>query len=295
MRVAAPAKVNLGLAVLARRGDGFHEVETLMARLDLADEVTVRLLEDRPGEVTLEVQPEAAAGDPAWHAAALAAVPTGDGNLAVRAAAAYQREFEGKTGAAAPGVGIGLVKRVPVAAGLGGGSSDAAAVLLAMEAQLEGGLELEQIAARLGSDVPFFVSGAAAALARGRGERLSQAQVPRLALVLAKPETTVSAADAYAALVGFTPRLKHEAALAALASGEEPRWRNGLQAGVARAHPELRALLEAMRGAGLRGVLMSGSGPTCFGVADDLAAAEQVSREIAGRFPDLWVRVASTA
>src|SRR5690606_22976705 len=154
LRVAAPAKVNLGLAVLARRGDGFHEVETLMARLDLADEVTVRLLEDRPGEVTLEVQPEAAAGDPAWHAAALAAVPTGDGNLAVRAAAAYQREFEGKTGAAAPGVGIGLVKRVPVAAGVGGGSSDPAAVLRAMEAHLEGGLELEQIAARLGSDVP---------------------------------------------------------------------------------------------------------------------------------------------
>lgn len=295
MRLAAPAKVNLGLAVLARRGDGYHEVETLMARLDLADEVAVSVRQDRPGAVTLAVRPEPAPSDPVWHAAALADVPTGVDNLAVQAARAYQQAYQAQAGAAAPGVHIDLMKRVPVAAGLGGGSSDAAAVLLAMEAQLRAGLELDKIASALGSDVPFFVAGARAAVARGRGERLHPVEMPRLALVLAKPEITVSAADAYAALVGFTPRLKHEAALAALTAGEEPRWRNGLQAGVVRAHPSLRALLEEMRGTGLRGVLMSGSGPTCFGVADDLGAAQAAAHELARRHPELWVRAASTA
>lgn len=291
----APGKVNLGLAVLTRRGDGYHELETLFARIDLADELTLALLPERPGEVVASVVPEADPADPEWHARSLSALPTGRENLAVRAASAYLAAWEERTGRPPPGVALTLVKRLPIAAGLGGGSSDAAAALRALERLVPAGLDLVALALRLGSDVPFFASGAAAALARGRGERLSPAALPRLDLVLAKPELTVSAAEAYAALVGFTGRLKHEEALAALARGEEPGWRNGLQAGVMRAHAEVRELLAELRSLGLRGVLMSGSGPTCFGVADGPEAAEEAAAALRARRPDLWVRTARTA
>lgn len=285
----AHAKVNLGLAVLARRGDSFHEIETLMARLDLADEVEVTLLGDRSGEVSLQIVADPQPGSPEWHARSLDAVPVGDQNLAVRAATNYLQAFETETGERPPGVQVNLVKRVPVAAGLGGGSSDAAAVLRELDGLLPAGLDLAALAATLGSDVPFFVSGMRAAVARGRGERLHEVDIPRLHLVLAKPEATVSAAEAYGALVGFTPRLKHEAALSALLAGEEPRWRNGLQAGVVRDRPLLRTLLEEMREAGLKGVIMSGSGPTCFGVAQDAQSAREVAARLAVRRPELWV------
>lgn len=293
MRRPAPAKVNLGLSVLARRGDSFHEIETLIARLDLQDDVSVELLTDRAGGVELEILPRPTAGSPAWHVEALASVPTDDGNLAARAAAAYQLAFERETGSPAPGIAVSIVKRVPVAAGLGGGSSDAATVLLALDALLPAGLDLAALGASLGSDVPFFLTGAAAAVARGRGERLQVVKIPRLHLVLAKPETTVSAADAYAALVGFTPRLRHERSIAALTSGQEPRWRNGLQGGVVRAHPHVRTLLEDLRATGLKGVLMSGSGPTCFGVATGADAALEAADLLARRRPDLWVAAAT--
>src|SRR5690606_33591420 len=222
----APGKVNLGLAVLTRRGDGFHELETLFARLELADELELALLRDRPGEVDMSVEADPYPGAPEWFAASVAALPAD--------------------------------------AGLGGGSSDAGAARRALVRLVPGEVDVPALALELGSDVPFFVSGASAALARGRGERLLPAAVPALPLVLAKPALTVSAAEAYAALVGFTGRLGHEAALAALARGEEPGWRNGLQAGVMRAHGEVRELLKDLRDLGLRGVLMSGSGPTCF-------------------------------
>lgn len=289
MRSPAHAKVNLGLAVLARRGDSFHEIETLMARLHLADDVEVTLREGPPGEVTLASVPDPQAGSPAWHARCLADVPTGSDNLAVRAATAYLRAFERETGRAPPGAHVALVKRVPVAAGLGGGSSDAAAVLRVLDSLLPAGLDLTALGTALGSDVPFFVSGVSAAVARGRGERLHEVDIPRLHVVLAKPETSVSAAEAYGALVGFTPRLKHESSLAALRSGEEPRWRNGLQPGVVRAHPHLRALLEDLRGLGLKGVIMSGSGPTCFGVASDSVAAQEAADRLRALRPELWV------
>lgn len=289
----AHAKVNLGLAVLARRGDGFHEVETLMARLDLADEVDVTLSDGPSGRVRLSLTPAPPPGAPVWFTASLAGLPTGDDNLSVRAASAYLRAWELATGETAPAVEVALVKRVPVAAGLGGGSSDAAAVLAALEGELPANLELGDLAGRLGSDVPFFLAGWPAAVARGRGERLTQAAVPNLALVLAKPATTISAANAYAGLAGFTPRLKHEAALAALVAGDEPRWRNGLQTGVVRDHPEVREVLNALRDLGLKGVLMSGSGPTCFGVAPDAEAATALAARLREERPELWVQAAT--
>ncbi len=276
----ASAKVNLGLAVLTRRGDGFHEVETLMARTHLADDVEVEVALPGTGDggVHLTVRVDAAAG-PLPGADALA---EGEDNLMMRAAraylAAYLRAAEA-TGAAvlAPTLNLTLVKRVPVAAGLGGGSSDAAAVLSALQeadaGAQPGGAALVSVAERtalaleLGSDVPFFLAGHPAALARGRGERLTPTTLPRLELVLVNPGLAVSAAEAYQQLVGFTPRLRTERALARLVEGLDPGWSNGLQPGVLRAHPEVREVLTALREAGLKGVIMSGSGATCFGVA----------------------------
>ena len=211
------------------------------------------------------------------------------GNLAARAAAAYLARWAAAEGREPPGAALRLVKRLPVAAGLGGGSSDAAAALRALVRLVPGEVDVPALALELGSDVPFFVSGAPAALARGRGERLLPAAVPALPLVLAKPALTVSAAEAYAALVGFTGRLGQKAALAALAWGQEPGWRNGLQAGVMRAHGEVRELLKDLRDLGLRGVLMSGSGPTCFGVAASDEAAAAAAAALRARRPDLWV------
>ena len=307
-RLEARCKVNLGLAVLARRGDGYHQIETVMARLALADEVEVTLEDPagpvepvgagepaRAGEatgaeelVTLEAVLEESANRSL--AAGRPLLPQGTENLMVRAAQAYLSAWSGLTGATPPRVALRLVKRVPLAAGLGGGSADAAATLVALARSLPAAIDLDALALQLGSDVPFFVSGLPAALAKGRGGRLTPVSVPASHLVLATPPLAVTAAEGYASLVGFTPRLRHEEQLAALARGEEPGWRNGLQAGVMRAYPVVRELLGWMRDAGLRGCLMSGSGPTCFGVADSAEEAARVASELTAARPELWVR-----
>jgi len=307
--MTAPAKVNLGLSVTTRRGDGFHEIETIMARLDLADELTVSL--DRRGgggvggkdaggkdaggkdasgssksfgpTITLSVSGVNAAHE---------AVPTDDRNLVVRAAAAYLRHA-GHEDAHGPRVHVDLTKRVPIAAGLGGGSSDAATTLLAMARLLPAQVDLQACGLSIGSDVPFFLTQWRSALARGRGERLREVELPGLDLVLATPPFGVAAAKAYASLAGFTPRLQADAIAAALAAGEEPGWRNALQPGVIRVRPEIRTVLTALRDAGLRGCIMSGSGPTCFGVAHDRPTAESVATDLAAAQPTWRVVAAS--
>lgn len=295
----AHAKVNLGLAVTTRRGDGFHEIETIMARLDLADLVAVRLAppaqeqgvtplgqgEAEGGSVSLTVS-----GDPAHTEG----VPTDHSNLVVKAVTGYLRRLGG---AVADGshVHVELTKRIPVAAGLGGGSSDAATTLIALSRLLPAPIDLRAVALTLGSDVPFFVTRWRSALARGRGERLSEFEVPTLDLVLAKPAFAVSAAEAYASLVGFTQRLQADDIVAALRAGDEPGWRNALQPGVIRTHPELRSVIAALKDAGLRGCSMSGSGPTCFGVARDRLEAEAIARDIGLGHPEWRVLAASVA
>lgn len=288
---AAHAKVNLGLAILTRRGDGFHEIETQMARLQLADDVSLTIGPAEQTRIGLEVTY-------AKDLPAQEALPTGSDNLAWRAAAAYLEAYA-RAGGQALEVSIQLHKRIPSAAGLGGGSSDAATVLLLLQ-QAEGdrplvsGGQVGRLGLALGSDVPFFLQEAASAVARGRGERLTPTQLPPLHLVLAKPDLSLSAADGYRALVGYTPRLRAERALQRLAEGLDPGWSNGLQPGVLRAHPQVRQLLATLRAAGLKGVLMSGSGPTCFGLAASAAAALELATELQQQQPKLWVRASGT-
>lgn len=298
----AHAKVNLGLAVLARRGDGFHEVETSMARLELADELR---LSPAPGAsdeaVGLSVRFEGAG--------VVRELTAGPDNLVHRAATAFRQAYREARGADLPPLRFELLKRVPIAAGLGGGSSDAAAALRLLRrafpteaaagtdgpgGQTAEPIDLEAIARRLGSDVPFFLQDVPAALARGRGERLTQAEPLQLELVLVNPGFAISAAEAYGALIGFTPRLRAERARERLLAGEEPGWSNALQPGVLRLHPQLREALGALRAAGLRGVLMSGSGPTCFGVAESAERAAEVARELAAAHPGWWTSATRT-
>ena len=177
--LAAPAKINLSLRILGKRPDGFHEIETLMAPLRLADEIEISHAPG--GEVALECN------DPD--------LPNGPGNLCVKAALAF-REATGLD----HGVRISLMKRIPHGAGLGGGSSDAASVLKGLNEISDHPLvdgELHQIASTLGSDVPFFLHGGPA-WCRGRGEMLEAAPaLPARSLLLIKPPFPVPTAWAY--------------------------------------------------------------------------------------------------
>ena len=165
-RLSAPAKVNLTFEALGRRADGYHEVRTVLHAVSLADEIAFAPADD----LSLVVEPPVTEppGNGAFSSAAF--VPTGDANLVLRAARLLRREAGVTAGAA-----IRLRKRIPVAAGLGGGSSDAAAALRGLRRLWALDLDadaLRELAAQLGSDVPFFVMGGAA-LAEGRGERLT--------------------------------------------------------------------------------------------------------------------------
>ncbi len=268
----AHAKVNLGLNIIAKRGDGYHEIDTLMARIDLHDEIA---LEAAPQGITLSV--------------AGASLLTGADNLAYRAAELYLGAAN-----ASGGVRIVLNKEIPVAAGLGGGSSDAAAVLRGLAALYPAEVDLMELGGQLGSDVPFFVADVGAARARGRGERLEPLSLPPVHLVLVNPGIAVSAKDAYTNLQNFTPRLKPDDVRSNLAANEKPGYLNALQPGVMLLEPTLRDVLSALRDTGLRGVLLSGSGSTCFGVADDGARADEVAKKLAQTYPDWWVRATRT-
>jgi 4-diphosphocytidyl-2-C-methyl-D-erythritol kinase len=199
LTLPAPAKVNLYLELLGRRADGYHELLTVMQTVDLCDEVTVAL---RPRA------PDCPAGQPDVRLrlrTPAAGVPPGPGNLAVRAALSLLA----RAGAAGDvGVDLALAKRIPAGGGLGGGSSDAAAVLVALNRLLGEPVDapaLHALAAGLGSDVPFFLVGGTA-LCTGRGERVRPLAPPRpFGLTLLLPPFPTSTAAVYAALQQAPP------------------------------------------------------------------------------------------
>lgn len=262
----AHAKINLGLHVTARRPDGYHELDTLFVRLALHDTVTLR---PTARGIALQVS-----GAP---------LSNGPDNLAYRAAARYLAALSRPAG-----VHIQLSKRIPVAAGLGGGSSDAAAVLLGLAELYPAALPLATIADALGSDVPFFTSNYPAARGRGRGERLAPLELPRFHLVLVNPGIPVSAAEAYASLKALDGPLPLDAILTALAAGTPPPLHNSLQAGIIARYPVIGQALAALQAQGLAS-LMSGSGASCFGLAPSAERAAQVARALQAAHPQWWV------
>ena len=265
----APAKVNLVLRVGPPRGDGYHELLSLMVPLDLADGVDVTV-HARAGGVTCRVP-----GRPELD---------GPANLAARAAALVKERF-GRDEA----VAIRIAKRIPVTAGLGGGSSDAAAVIraLARAFRIRDPAALLDVAQRIGSDVPFFL-GEGAAWARGRGERIAPARVPPLDLVLLyplDPSLAIRAGDAYRWLDLDRGPQAPSVPRRAVAWGPG-RLRNDLQPPCLARNPALSTLLGRLTGCGARAAIMSGSGPTVFGVfrsrAEARGAARRIAKEVAG-------------
>lgn len=251
----AHAKLNLFLRVLAREADGYHGLETVFCLVDLADELRVERREARG--VTIEVQ-GADVG------------PAAD-NLALRAATAVLAATGDRFGAH-----LTLTKRIPVRAGLGGGSSDAAAALLAVN-RLAGGAiprhELLQFAAKLGSDVPFFVAGAPLALAWSHGDRLMRLPpLPSAPALLLVPDVSISTAEAFAWVDEARPTEVRRGAVAldldALSTwGDIGRMAgNDFESVVFGRHPPIRAAFEALAGTRPLVCRMSGSGSALFAV-----------------------------
>ncbi len=248
VRVAAHAKVNLFLRILAREADGYHQLETAFALLELADDLVVSRT---ASGVELHVE-GADLGDPA-------------DNLAVRAARAVLAATGERFG-----VRIALTKRIPVRAGLGGGSSDAAAALAAVNALAGGAVprhELLQLAARLGADVPFFVSGAALALAWGRGQRLYRlAPLPAGPALIAVPGIGVATPEAYRWWDAMHRDVEQRGSVV-LDAASLTTWGsigrlggNDFELPVFGKHPALRALYEQMAETGPYWVRLCGSG-----------------------------------
>ncbi len=276
----APAKINLYLEVGPRGPDGFHRVRTVMQAVEWFDLVE---LEVDPGGrgIRLEVRGEA---------------PSGEDNLCHRAAGLFLRE----TGLSA-GVSIRLTKEIPAAAGLGGGSSDAAAVLRGLEYLTGTGLsagELFRLASQLGSDVPFFLLGGTV-LGEGRGEEVTPvAQAPPFPVVLVNPGKGLSTAEVYRRFDLLHPGEPSAGGphpmLDALGAGDlegvVAHLRNDLQEAACALLPELPVILDAARRAGARGVLVTGSGPTVFLLAASVQEAETLAARMRGVAP--VVRVA---
>ena len=256
---AAPAKVNLSLRIRGKREDGYHEVETIMAKLDLADELdfhnsrTTTLLCETPG------------------------VPTDESNLALRAVREFEKSYGRKVKQR-----ITLTKRVPMAAGLGGGSADAAATLLALNERLGtqyDAEELQSMAAAVGSDVAFFLNPALSHCT-GRGEKvrpLSRFATWTSPIVLLKPQFGVATGRAYAAY-GASRRVRgfhYETQVV-----DDLRLFNDLERPVFAKFPFLGLLKSWMlERPGVRAALMSGSGSTMFALTETPEQAQQLARD----------------
>lgn len=266
----APAKINLMLDVLHKRADGFHEVEMIMTMVDLADRL--ELSELKRDSIIISSQ----AGY----------IPLDEKNLAFQAARLIKDRYNVRSG-----VHIHLDKRIPVAAGLAGGSSDAAATLRGLNRLWRLGIpaqELQELGAELGSDVPFCVTGGTA-LATGRGERLTQiASPPQCWVVLAKPPINVSTAEVYGRVRANNIAV-HPSALRmqqAIEAGDFSAvcagLGNVLEDVTLKLHPEVQQLKEAMMKLGADGVLMSGSGPTVFGLVSKQSKVARIYNGLRG-------------
>ena len=272
----APAKVNLGLAVHRRRPDGYHDISTLLLKISLVDEVR---LTAQPREIVVHCEhPE---------------VPSDARNLVHRAAVALQ------PGALGQGVCLTLQKTIPVAAGLGGGSSDAAATLLGLNMLWQLGLsstELAAYAARLGADVPFFLLPTVAAMGYGRGDDLEPVACPRtFYLVLVKPPIAVSTAWVYQQLrFELTAPPKDTTILKqCLESGDIEGLGavcfNDLEAVVVRHVPVVQDVKRTLMRLGVYGVCMSGSGPTVYALCPSWDVAHEVASAVRQRGWGVWV------
>lgn len=267
-RVLAQAKINLLLRVLAQETSGYHAIETVFLRLDLADEVRVRITTGRSLECTGPALPATGLG------------PT-EKNLAYRAAVAYSEAAGWPDGFA-----VEIDKRIPVGGGLGGGSADAGAVLRALDALSPSplGSALVEIAGPLGADVPFMAIDAPLALAWSRGERLLPLHplAPR-PVILLTPDFGISTAQAYGWVA--SDRGSYAPAPAVLDPASLATWEalpaiatNDFGPVVGRRHPIIAELVDELRSHGAAIAMLSGSGSTVFGIFDSVPDAAAIAR-----------------
>lgn len=273
IELKALAKINLGLDVLRRREDGYHEVRMIMQTIGLSDELEIRKIK-QPG---IQVETN------------LYYLPTNENNLVYKAAQLLKDEFGLRDG-----IGIRLRKRIPVAAGMAGGSSDAAAVLWGMNQMYKLGLSRQELMDRgvkLGADVPYCVLRGTA-LAEGIGEKLSVLPpMPKCYILIAKPGISVSTKFVYENLhandlkpeqhpdVDAMIRAMEKKDLGLLAS----RMGNVLETVTVPAYPVIDEIKRFMVEHGALGAMMSGSGPTVFGIYDTRGKARQAYRELRSR------------
>jgi 4-diphosphocytidyl-2-C-methyl-D-erythritol kinase len=264
MRVLAPAKINVYLRIVGQRPDGYHVLDSLMIPISLYDEITVEV---RNGAWAITVTCD----EPT--------VPTDHTNLAYRAAASLCRETETQAG-----IAIALHKRIPPGAGLGGGSSDAAAVLKCLNTLLSLGVtetRLCTLAAQLGADVPFFVRCLPARV-QGIGDLLTPVPaLPYRWLVVVVPPFGVSTSWAYQRFDELPAEKSVSASVSTLTPGHWPplaSFINDLERAVFPEYPRLAQIKEHLLQHGAEGALMSGSGSAVFGVFKQYAAAEQAVR-----------------
>ena len=273
LAMTAHAKLNVFLRVLGRRDDGYHDVETLLLPISLADDVTVETAD----ELTLSLDGPAAEG-----------VRADEENLALRAARALAAEVVKDGGGEPPGAHITIEKRIPVTAGLGGGPADAAATLVLLDElwSLGWGRDgLAGTAGAVGSDVPAMLLGEPA-YAEGRGERVSPVLMQSTTWVVKPLAFGVSSADAYAWWDAHGETGPDAGALIAAAeSGNNAllgsALYNDLQEPVAARHPEISQTIEAFMEAGAEGAVMSGSGPTVVALSP-FATAPDIARAVPG-------------
>lgn len=266
----APAKINLMLDVLHKRSDGYHEVEMIMTMVDLADRLTITGL---PGD-TIRITSQAGY------------IPLDEKNLAYQAAKKIKDRY-----GVHQGVHIHIDKKIPVAAGLAGGSSDAAAALRGLNRLWNLNIphnEMMEIGASIGSDVPFCITGGTA-LATGRGEVLTPLpSPPDCWVILAKPPINVSTAGIYGRLQA--DRIQHHPSASAMRTAIEEKsfeticseLGNVLEDVTLSHHPEVQQLKQAMMQLGADGVLMSGSGPTVFGLVSKESKVARIYNGLRG-------------
>lgn len=267
--IKAPAKINLTLDVLHKRPDGFHEVEMIMTTVDLADRIGLESREDGVIKII----------------SADRYVPDDQRNLAYQAAKLLKDTYNVQAG-----VSIVLEKRIPVAAGLAGGSSDAAATLKGLNRLWNLQLTADQLAelgAKIGSDVSFCVYGGTA-LATGRGEKIQELpSPPNCWIILAKPSIGVSTADVYGGLK--VNEIIHPNTSEMIRAIKEKDYElmcatmgNALESVTLKLYPEVSTIKEQMMKFGADAVLMSGSGPTVFGLVQHESRVNRIYNGLRG-------------
>ena len=264
----APAKINLGLDVVRKREDGYHEVKMVMQTLNLYDRLTFR--DNNSGLVTISSN--------------MTQAPATEDNIIYKACQLIKKEY-----GISSGIDVQLEKNIPVAAGMAGGSTDAAATLVALNEMFDLGLSrdvLMELGVKIGADVPYCIMQGTA-LSEGIGEILTPlCPMPKCYIAIAKPEVGVSTKWVYQNLdaAGLKNHPDIDKMVEAINTGDlkgiVDTMENVLETVTIPAYPQIESIKQAMINGGAAGALMSGSGPTVFGIFEEKAAAEAVTHSL---------------